>query len=65
MTGRTSYAVPPTAPHVGIIHAAAADEQGNVLAPQHRLAQQTMDIMLSRACDVLIVTAEQIVSRGK
>lgn len=63
MTGNTIYAVPPADPRVGIIHAPAADEQGNVLIPPRRLVPQTLDILLARACDTLIVTVEKIVSR--
>jgi glutaconate CoA-transferase subunit A len=64
MTGRTMYAVPPAAPRIGVIQAIAADEQGNVLVPAHHLVPQTLDILLARSCDVLIVTAERIVSRA-
>ncbi|MEP7457281.1 CoA-transferase [Phyllobacterium sp. SB3] len=64
ITGKTIYAVPPAAPRVGIIQAVAADEQGNVLIPSHHLVPQTLDILLARSCDVLIVAAEQIVSRA-
>lgn len=63
MTGNTIYAVPPADPRVGIIHAVAADEQGNVLVPPRHLVPQTLDILLARSCDTLIVTAEKIVSR--
>lgn len=64
MTGRTMYAVPPAAPRVGIIHAIAADEQGNILIPRHHLVPQTLDILLARSCDVLIATVEMVVSRA-
>lgn len=64
MTGRTIYAVPPAAARVGVIQAIAADERGNVLVPAHHLVPQTLDILLARSCDILIVAAEQIVSQA-
>jgi glutaconate CoA-transferase, subunit A len=63
LTGRRLYAVPPADPDVVVIHAVAADERGSVVIPSRRLLPQGLDITMARACDTVIVTAEQIVSR--
>ena len=61
MTGRIMYAVPPADPDVVVIHALAADERGNVVTPAKYLLPQSQDILMARACDRVIVTAEKIV----
>lgn len=63
LTGRRLWAVPPAAPDVVVLHAVAADEQGNVVIPARHLLPQSLDVVMGRACDTVIVTAEQIVSR--
>jgi glutaconate CoA-transferase, subunit A len=63
LTGRRLHAVPPADPDVVVIHAVAADERGNVVIPPRRLLPQGLDVTMARACDTVIVTAEQIVSR--
>jgi glutaconate CoA-transferase subunit A len=63
LTNELIYAVPPASPRVGIIHAIAADEDGNVLIQKHHLVPQTLDVLLARSCEVLIVTVEKIVSK--
>lgn len=63
VTGRRLYAIPPAAPDVAVIHAVAADEQGNVVIPPRRLMPQSLDVTMARACDTVIVTVEQVVSR--
>jgi glutaconate CoA-transferase subunit A len=63
LTGRRLHAVPPAAPDVAVIHAVAADEQGNVVVPPRHLMPQSLDVTLARACDVLIVTVEKVVAR--
>jgi glutaconate CoA-transferase subunit A len=64
LTGRRLYAVPPADPQVAVIHAVAADEQGNVIIPRRHLLPQGLDVTIARGCDVLIVTAEKIVSNS-
>ncbi|MER9934182.1 CoA-transferase [Mesorhizobium sp. M0088] len=64
VSGRLLHAVPAAKPDVVVIHAIAADEQGNVVIPARRLFPQSADITFSRACDRVIVTAEKIVSRS-
>lgn len=64
MTGRSLYAVPPADPEVVVIHAIAADEQGNVLFPRRHLMPQGLDVTMALGCDTVIVTVEKIVSRG-
>jgi glutaconate CoA-transferase, subunit A len=63
LTGRRLYAVPPAAPDVAVIHAVAADEQGNVIILPRHLLPQSLDVTLARACDTVIVTVEQVVAR--
>jgi glutaconate CoA-transferase, subunit A len=63
LTGRRLYAVPPADPDVVVIHAVAADEQGNVVIPPRHLLPQSLDVTMARACDMVIVTVEQVVSR--
>ncbi len=65
LTGRRLHAVPPAAPDVAVIHAVAADEQGNVVIPPRHLMPQSLDVTLARACDTLIVTVEKIVARDE
>ncbi|MDQ0475309.1 CoA transferase subunit A [Labrys wisconsinensis] len=64
ITGRPMHAVPAAGAKVAVIHAVAADEQGNVVIPARRLFPQSADIQVARSCDVVIVTAEKIVSRA-
>ena len=63
LTGRMLYAVPPANPEVVVIHAIAADEQGNVLFPRRHLLPQGLDSIMARGCDTVIVTVESIVSK--
>ncbi len=63
LTGRRLHAVPPAAPDVVVIHAAAADEQGNVVILPRHLMPQSLDVTLARACDTVIVTVETVVAR--
>ncbi|MNM63699.1 Glutaconate CoA-transferase subunit A [compost metagenome] len=64
ITQRTLYAVPPADPDVVVLHAIAADEDGNVLFPKRHLLPQGLDLNMGRGCDVVIVTVEKIVSKG-
>lgn len=64
LTGRTLYAVPPADPQVVVIHAIAADENGNVLFPRRHLLPQGLDVIMARGCDTVIVTAEKVVDYG-
>ena len=61
LTGRTLYAVPPADPQVVVIHAIAADEQGNVIFPRRHLLPQGLDVTMARGCDTVIVTVEKVV----
>ena len=61
LTGRTLYAVPPADPQVVVIHAIAADEQGNVIFPRRHLLPQGLDVIMARGCDTVIVTVEKVV----
>ncbi len=64
ITGRPMQALPAADPDVVVIHAIAADEQGNVVFPAHRLLPQNGDVLMGRACDNVIVTVEKIVSKA-
>jgi glutaconate CoA-transferase, subunit A len=64
LTGRPMHAVPAARASVAVIHAIAADEQGNVVFPARRHLPQSGDVLFARACDTVIVTAEKIVSKA-
>ena len=64
ISGRPLHAVPAADASVAVIQALAADEQGNVVVPARRLFPQNCDVLLARACDTVIVTAEKIVSNA-
>ncbi|WP_438390433.1 CoA transferase subunit A [Caballeronia sp. DA-9] len=64
VTGRPMQALPAAEPDVVVIHAVAADEQGNVIFPAHRLLPQNGDVLLARSCETVIVTVEKIVSKA-
>lgn len=64
LTGRRYHAFPPADPEVVVVHASVADEYGNVLMPRRRTIENGLDIILTRACDTLIVTVERIVSNA-
>jgi glutaconate CoA-transferase subunit A len=64
ITGRPMQALPAANPDVVVIHAIAADEQGNVVFPAHRLLPQNGDVLMGRACENVIVTVEKIVSKA-
>jgi glutaconate CoA-transferase subunit A len=64
ITGRPMQALPAADPDVVVIHAIAADEQGNVVVPTHRLLPQSGDVIMARACEHVIVTVEKIVSKA-
>jgi glutaconate CoA-transferase subunit A len=61
LTGRRLYAVPPADPQVVVIHAIAADEQGNVIFPRRHLLPQGLDVTMARGCDTVIVIVEKVV----
>jgi hypothetical protein len=48
---------------VAVIHAVAADEQGNVVVSPRHLMPQSLDVTLARACDTLVVIVEKVVAR--
>jgi len=64
ITGRPMHAVPAANAEVTVIHAIAADEQGNVVFPARRLLPQSGDVLFARSCDTVIVTVEKIVSKA-
>ncbi|MFC7397828.1 CoA transferase subunit A [Chelatococcus sp. GCM10030263] len=64
MTGRRLHALPAANADVVVVHAIAADEQGNVVIPARRLLPQSEDVLMARSCDQVIVTAEKIVPRS-
>ena len=64
ITGKPMQALPAADPDIVVIHAIAADEQGNVIVPAHRLLPQSGDVIMARACDNVIVTVEKIVSKA-
>jgi glutaconate CoA-transferase, subunit A len=60
-TGESLIAAPAIRPDVCVIHAEAADERGNVIAPSTRDFLFDADATLARASATVIVTAERIV----
>jgi glutaconate CoA-transferase, subunit A len=64
ITGRPLVALPPADPDIVIIHAAAADEFGNVLAPPSKLLPQDFDEIVARSADKVIVTVEKLVDNA-
>lgn len=64
ITGRRLYAIPPADPDIVLLHAIAADEDGNVLFPRRHLLPQGLDLNMARGCDTVIVTVEKIVSKS-
>lgn len=64
LTGRPYVAVPPADPDIAIIHAPAADQFGNVLAPSAKLLPQAFDETIARSCDKVIVTVEKLVDNS-
>lgn len=63
ITGKPMQAIPAANPDVVVIHAIAADEQGNVVTSGRRLLPQSGDVLFARSCDRVIVTAETIVPK--
>lgn len=61
-TGESLLAAPALRPDVCVLHAEAADELGNVLAPGARDFLFDADKTLARASERVIVTVEQIVT---
>ncbi len=64
ISGRPMHAVPAANPEIVVIHAIAADEQGNVVFPARRLLPQSGDVLFARSCERVIVTVEKIVSKA-
>ncbi len=60
-TGESLIAAPAMRPDICVIHAEAADEQGNVMVPSARDFLFDSDATLARAAETVIVTAERIV----
>lgn len=61
-SGQEVVAVPAMRLDVSVIHAVAADERGNVLAPQVRDFLWDLDANTARAADRVIVTVEELVT---
>jgi glutaconate CoA-transferase subunit A len=61
-TGRRYHAVRPADPDVVVVHAPFGDEFGNVVVPERRLLPHNLDLVMTRACDRIIVTVERVVS---
>jgi glutaconate CoA-transferase subunit A len=61
-TGERLLAAPAIRPDICVIHAEAADEQGNVLAPSTHDFLFDSDATLARAAERVIVSAERIAS---
>jgi glutaconate CoA-transferase subunit A len=64
ISGRPMQALPAANPDVVVIHAIAADEDGNVVFPAHRLLPQNGDVLMGRASENVIVTVEKVVSKA-
>lgn len=62
LTGRDYFAVSPAAPDVVVLHMAAADEYGNVLTTRRQMLPQSIDLLMARGCDRVLVTVERLVS---
>jgi glutaconate CoA-transferase, subunit A len=60
-TGDQLLAVPALRPDVSVLHAVAADREGNVLGPEQADFLFDMDANLARASHRVIVTVEQLV----
>lgn len=60
-TGERLLAAPALRPDVCVIHAEAADEHGNVLAPSTKDFLFDADANIARAAEAVVVTAERIV----
>ena len=56
------HALPAAKPDVVVIHALAGDLYGNIIVPSYKNMAQSLDIILSRSCDNVIITIEKIVS---
>lgn len=64
-TGTPLVAVPATRLDVTVIHAEAADAEGNVMGPAERDFLFDLDANMARAADRCIVTVERIVSTAE
>ena len=56
------HALPAAKPDVVVIHALAGDPYGHIIVPSYKNMAQSLDIILSRSCDNVIITIEKIVS---
>ena len=56
------HALPAAKPDTVIIHALAGDNFGNIIVPSYKNMAQSLDIILSRSCDNVIISLEKIVS---
>lgn len=64
-SGQVLLAAPAIRPDVTVLHAEAADEEGNVLGPAHADFLFDMDANLARASDRVVVTVERLAERDE
>lgn len=64
LTGTEYLAVPPANPDVAVLHVAASDEYGNVVAPRAQLIPQTFDLVVAKSAKRVVVTTEEVVSNS-
>lgn len=64
-TGEELLAAPAIRPDVTVLHADAADREGNVLGPVHADFLFDMDANLARASERVIVTVERLANRDE
>lgn len=62
-TGQTLFAAPAIRPDVALVHAEAADAQGNVQGPAHRDFLFDWDANVARASTRVVVSVERIVEK--
>lgn len=61
LSGKPFHAVPPADPDVVVVQASAADRYGNAIVGARRQLPQSLDIIMSRSADTVVVVAERLV----
>ena len=64
-TGRLCHVIPAADPEWVVVHAPMADKYGNVLYFEYRQQPTNLDLISARACNNVIVTAEDIVDSNR
>lgn len=64
-TGQVLLAIPALRPEVTVLHAAAADDEGNVLGPEQPDFLYDFDANLARASERVVVTVERLTTRAE